>query len=225
MKLLQNKWSIKRKWWLAKRKWRRFKRKWRANPDKGKIIAVIGVGLMFLGLAGWQIVRHVESARPVKPQTVMEELVEELKEGDLDSLSTMLREDLGSPDTDLPKPAPPITGSGSPGASRPETTPAEETSPFPPSPFPFSVPGDETTVTNRTVAPGQPGTGNRRPLLERLRDDYPKIKKLVRTGETYITTFDEGEYMVGAVLVNSPEGFYHIRVKLKRVDGKWVIVK
>ncbi len=61
--------------------------------------------------------------------------------------------------------------------------------------------------------------------LQSLVDNFDKIQELARRGKMYIATEEDGDIVTGTILIDSPRGFYALRVKLKKIDGKWVIIE
>lgn len=65
-----------------------------------------------------------------------------------------------------------------------------------------------------------PGTA-----LQRLVDNFDKVQELAQRGKVYVSTEENGDIVFGTILINSPRGLYILKVKLKKIDGKWVIIE
>lgn len=77
------------------------------------------------------------------------------------------------------------------------------------------IPGSKGSTNNNGKVTANPfpsplgATGRSAgPALQNLVDNFEKIQELARRGRVYIATEEEGEIVIGTILINSPRGFY-----------------
>ena len=188
-------WALKRKKWQAKRKWRLAKRKWRVSSIKLKVFT-LSFGLLCLLVA----VLLGASLLAPPPQTSLEASREVLIE-----VTECLKD-------------------GNAEAIKVLLSARAATSSF------KAESSNRTTISTTEQSKQFPSllteSGERsNTALPRLIENFDKVQEIARTGKMYFSTEEKGDIVAGTIIINSPHGFYLLEVKLKKINGKWVIVE
>ena len=197
-------WKLKRKKWQAKRKWRLVRRKWRASSIKLKVFT-LSIGLLcllvFVLLGAILLAPHPPTNLEATKE-ILTEVTECLKDGNAEAMKVLLSAK-SKPLSDHAKPF--ILGPDSVSSGKSEEDDEDEVLQL----------SSQRDVTGRGASI----------VRSKLIDNFDKVQELARTGKVHVFTKEKGDIVFGNILINSPRGMYHLRVKLKKIDGKWVIVE
>lgn len=236
-------WFVKRKKNQLKRKWRLYKRKWKASSTERKMMTLSG-GLLGLLLVIVLVVFLFSSPVPETQEAreeVLDGITDCIQDGSVEVLKNLISSRLATTSfkAGMSQQTKNVSvNNATAGTTAPNN--AHEGDPVA-STDAVSMENDDTAISGITGLPDpkklnrDTGKGKSIPFpvrlgggesdLQNLVDNFDQIQELARRGKVYVATEEDGDIVTGTILINSPRGFFVVRVKLKKINGEWVIIE